>query len=180
MQSNFPKTSLLFSIIFFVCSLFVFLFFYRAINENNQKAQEKEEAWLVEKIKREEMKTLDNSVKMIESERAQLETHFAESSDVVPFLDTVEGLASKLGVDAEVVSVNILTDYTGLTVGIKAEGTFSSLYKFLALLENSSYEIEVTSINMQRETELNSAESKNASVPKWNINFEIKLLSFVK
>ena len=126
------------------------------------------------------METLDNSIKIIDKEMIELETHFAKSSDIVPFLDTIEGLASKVNISAEVVSVNILTNHTGLTVGAKTSGTFSEIYKFLALLENSPYEIEVTSIDMRRETELNSEENKNTTVPKWNITFEIKLLSFIE
>ncbi len=180
MQSNFPKMPLFLSVIFFICSSLVFLFFYRAINDNNQKSQLKEGEWQSEKLKRDEMKTLDHSVKIIEKERAQLETHFAQSSDIVPFLDTIERLAPKVSVKAEVTSVDILTDRTGLMVGMKASGTFPGLYKFLALLENSPYEIEFISMEMRRETGLGGVENKNVTVSKWDVIFKIKLLSFVE
>ena len=179
MQSNFPKIPLLLSVIFFIGSSLIFLFFYRAINDNNQKLQSKEGEWQSEKLKRNEIKTLDHSVKIIEKERAQLETHFAQSSDIVPFLDTIEGLAPKVGVKAEVASVDILTDRTGLMVGMKASGTFGGLYKFLALLENSPYEIEFISMDLRRETGPGGVESKNVTVPKWDVIFKIKLLSFI-
>ena len=180
MQNNFPKIPLLLSVIFFICSSLVFLFFYKATNDNNQKSQSKEGEWQSEKLKHDEMKTVDHSLKIIEKERAQLETHFAQSSDIVPFLDTIEKLAPKAGVKAEVASVDILTDRTGLMVGMKASGTFGGLYKFLALLENSPYEIEFISMDMQKETELGGVESKNVSFLKWDVIFKIKLLSFVE
>lgn len=179
MQSNFPKIPLLLSAIFFILSCIVFLFFYRVINDNNRESQLKEGEWQSEAFRRDEIKALDRSVKIIEGERVQLETHFAQSSDVVPFLDTIEGLAPQVGIQAEVVSVDILKDNTGLLVGMKASGTFDGLYKFLTLLENSPYELEFVSTDMTRETVLNVG-SKNVVVPKWDLILKIKLLSFIK
>ena len=180
MQNNFPKIPLFLSVIFFICSTLVFLFFYRAINNNSKELQLREEEWQSETLRRDGLKTLDYSVKIIEKERTQLETYFVQSSDIVPFLDTIEGLAPKVGVKAEVASVDILTDHTGLMVGMKASGTFSGLYKFLALLENSPYELEFISMDMRRETRLGDVESKNVVIPKWDVIFKIKLLSFVE
>ena len=99
----------------------------------------------------------------------------------MPFLDTVEGLAPKAGVKAEVTSVDVLSNSNGLVVGMKASGTFNGLYKFLILLENSPYELEFISMNMQSETvvTVSNTEDKNALVPKWNTAFKIKLLSFL-
>src|SRR3989344_765602 len=181
MQSNFPKMPLFFSIIFFIFSSLAFVFLYKEVNNNNQKSQLGEKEWQAEALRRDEVKTLDSSIKAIEKERALLETHFARSSDIVPFLDTVEGLAPKAGVKAEVTSVDVLSNSNGLVVGMKASGTFNGLYKFLILLENSPYELEFISMNMQSETvvTVSNTEDKNALVPKWNTAFKIKLLSFL-
>ncbi len=176
-QSNFPKISLFFSAIFLIFSCLIFFFFYRAINNNEKESQAKELEWRNESFRRDEIKTLDRSIKIIEGEMKQLETHFAQSSDIVPFLDTIEGLALKVGAKAEVASVNILTDQTGLMVGLKGSGNFENLYKFLTLLENSPYELEFIDMDLRRETELNAG-NKNVTVSKWNVIFTIKLLSF--
>ncbi|MCX6752041.1 MAG: hypothetical protein NTZ87_00870 [Candidatus Nomurabacteria bacterium] len=170
--SNFPKIPFLLSIIFLIFSCFLFSFFYRAIDNNNKESQIGEEKWQNEASRRDEIRTFDSSVKIIEEERAELETHFAKSSDVVPFLDTIEGLASKVSAKAEITSVDILADNTGLLVGMKASGTFSSLYKFLTLLENSPYELEFDGMSMLKETA--------SGVSKWNVTFQVKLLSFIK
>ena len=179
MKSNFPKLPFFFSIILFLFSCSVFFFFYRAINDNNQESRLKEEKWQIEASRREDIKALDRSVKTIEGERAQFETHFARSSDIVPFLDTIEGLAPKVGIEAEITSpLDILEDRTGLIVGIKASGTFGGIYKFLTLLENSPYELEFIGVDIKREIKTDA--DKSVAIPKWNAVFKIKLLSFVK
>jgi|SRR3989344_396748 len=179
MQNKFPKIQLILSTIFFVFSCLIFVFFYRFINNKNQELQLKEIEWQNEALRRDEIKTLEHSIKAVESERQQLETHFAQKSDVVPFLDTIEELAPKAGAKAEITSVDVFTARTGLYVGLKASGTFSSLYKFLVLLENSPYELEFLSTDMHIETGSDESQ-KTAGAPKWNAVFKIKLLSFIQ
>lgn len=178
MKNNFPKILFFFSIIFFLLSLVAFLFFYRTINFRNQQSQLKEEKWQIEANRREGIKMLNNSVKMVTEEKTKLESHFAQSSDIVPFLDTVETLAAKVEVKAEITSVDIAEDHSGLTIGVKTSGTFSGLYKFLTLLENSPYELKFVGMDMKRESILDSS-GKNIATAKWNATFRIKLLSFI-
>lgn len=174
MKNNFPKISFLIFLLLFCVLLFVLLFSYGAINKNDKESQQKESKWQNEALRRDELRVLDRSIDIIEDERAQLETHFAKSSDVVPFLDTIERLAGKVNSHAEVTSVDVLKDRTGLMVGMKASGTFANLYRFLTLLENSPYELEFASVDMQRGTE-----NKNIKTPEWDLVLKMKLLSFV-
>lgn len=179
MQNNFPKIPLFFAILFFCISLFTFYYFFGVINSKNQQSQLTENKWNTEMQRREEIRALDNSIKIIAEDRTQLETHFAQSSDVVPFLDTIEGLAPKSGIKTEVTSMDILGDNAGLLVGLKASGTFGSFYKFLTLLENSPYELEFTGMEMRKET-TPSTSSKKVAPSVWGVVFKIKLLSFIK
>ncbi len=179
-QNNFPKTPVFLFTTFFCIFLLAFLFFYRAININNRESQIKEEKWWNEALRRDEIKTLNYLIGVIEGERAQLETHFARSSDVVPFLDTIEELAGKVGVKAEVASVDVLDDYVGLMVGMKASGTFGGLYKFLTLLENSPYELEFVGVDINRKTNPDITKGKNVRAPEWDAFLKMKLLSFIK
>lgn len=178
-QSKFPKIPFFISTMFFCVFLLTFFFFYRATNNNNQESQSREEEWRDEALRRDEIKTLDHLVKTMENERAQLETHFAKSSDIVPFLDTIEKLAFKVDAKAEVTSVDILVDHTGLMVGVKASGTFNSLFRFLTLLENSSYELEFIEMDIQKEARPSEMENKKSAIPGWNVIIKIKLLSFI-
>ncbi len=179
-QSNLSKTPLLLSAIFFCIFLSVFLFLHKLVINNNERSQLKEKEWQNEAFRRDEIKALNRSIETVKEEKARLETHFAQSSDIVPFLDTIEELGRKVDAKAEFVSVDILKDGTGLMVSMKASGVFQALYKFITLLENSPYELEFIEMNMRRGTEPNSANNKNVSVSKWDATFKIKLLSFVK
>ena len=159
------------SILFLGISVFLFFFFQNATSANNQKAELTGIEWQAETSKRDEITTLDHSILVIGDERTALETHFAQSSDVVPFLDTMEGLAVQAGAKAQVTSATVSASATPiLSIGMKATGSFSSLYQFLSLLENSPYALEFTSMDIQKET---------ASGTVWDLNVNMNLLSFV-
>ena len=63
-------------------------------------------------------------------------------------------------------------------VAMEAKGSFPDLYKFLTLLENSPYELELIEVKFSRETEPASSD-KTLSASAWNATFKIKLLSFI-
>lgn len=178
MQNNFPKIPLLLSMIFLVLFSFLFFFFYRTLYSNKAEAERKEILWQTEALRRDEIKQLEQSVKRLENERVALGTHFARSSDVVPFLDTIEALAGKAEARAEITSVDISKDGAGLLVGVKASGTFSGLYKFIALLENSPYKLKFMGMEIRKETGT-GAEGKNIGSGRWDAIFRLKLLSFI-
>ncbi len=178
MKNKFPTTSLFVSVAIFLISMCGFLYLYKEINQNNQAWQMKDTEWRTETLRRENIKKLDDSVKMIEGERMALSTHFAESTDVVPFLDSLEGLAKKTTTKAEITSVDIQEGQSGLYVGMKASGTFNNIYKLLTLIENSHYEIEFLAVDLHKETTA-TEEGKTPPIPTWNAAFKMKLISFL-
>lgn len=165
---KFKKVPLIFSIIFLVISLLLFCFLYGQINNNSKISQVVEGTWQTEVNRQNEIKSLDKSIKMISPQITKLETHFAESSNVVPFLDMIEKLAPQVGAQAQVSLVNLSGDHTSLVVDTQVTGSFESIYKYLLLLENSVYEIEFTSVDIRK-----------ADATSWSASFKIKLLSFV-
>ncbi len=181
MKFIFQKKALIFSIILFVFSCFAFIFLYtniRSIKEVSQLAQEK---WQIENAQRENTISLANSIKVIEPERALLETHFVKNSDVVPFLDTIEKLAKEVGIVAEVTSVGPAKDNSSLMVEMKTMGSFGVIYKLITLLENSPYDLEFVSVDIQNANGGDSSAGKNSKtkVPQWTATFQINLLSFL-
>lgn len=177
-KNIFSKIPLVLSIVFFCTSLTFFIFFYRVIDGNNKKSSEKEEAWLAESLRREGVKEIYTSFKSISEDRDKIDKHFAKSSDIVPFLDSIEGLTSKINLKAEISSVDVLPDKSGLMIGMRASGTFSDVYKFLTLLENFSYELDIVGVDMSK-TGGTDVEGKKPTAPKWDANFRIKLVSFI-
>ncbi len=177
MKNNLKKIPLLLALLLFLFLCFAGWFLYKEINNNNQKAQAGMVVWQTEAKRREDITTLDKSLREVAPLRANLDTHFAKSTDIVPFLDTIEALAPKAGATAEVSAVSAEADNTGLVVELKAKGSFESLYKFLTLLENSPYEMDFLSMDMHT-TDAGAAD-KSATSSGWDGDFKIKLLSYV-
>lgn len=173
MQFIIQKKSLILSIIFFIFFSFVFVFLYKDINNKKEAIQTAQEKWQTEAIRRENIKFLIDSVKSIKIERTSLDTHFVQSSDVVPFLDTIEELAKNVGANAEVISVDVAKDNLSLVVQMSTSGSFETIYKLILLLENSPYDLEFILIDIKN---LNSSIKK---IPQWTATLQIKLLSFL-
>jgi len=179
MQSILQKKSLILSIIFFIFSCFVFLFLYKDINNKKEISQQTQEKWQAEATRRKNARSLVNSIKVIESERTLLETHFVQGSDVVSFLNIIEKLATEVGVKAEVISVDITKDSPSLIVEMKTLGSFETIYKLIMLLENSPYNLEFVLVNLQNQNKENISANKTNKAQLWMATFQIKVLSFV-
>ena len=192
MKNNSQKIPLFISAIIFLFLCIVFIFLYKEINNNNEKAKQSAIDFQTEMSRRNEITSLDNSLQENNKNKAILESHSAKSSDIVPFLDTIEKLAPQIGANAEIDSVDNGIAKPGLIVGLKISGSFGNVYKFLQLLENSPYEIDFISMDMHKlstDAPLASvvAPSKNGSnvapkiikVQNWEAILKIQLLSFV-
>jgi hypothetical protein len=173
MKNRSTKTKFILASIYFLVSLFGLVFLYREINNVRQSSDQKLTEWRTEAARRNEIKSLDSLVKKIEDKKAQLGTHFAQSSNPVPFLDTLEKLATSVQAKNTVSSVDVSKDGKFLFVGMNASGSFESFYKFLTLLENSSYNLEFISIDMKQVDE-------NTRRGDWSATIKIKLLTFIK
>ncbi len=175
MQSNGKKIILMASVLVFAAASGILSLAWGQIGRNNTAALAAEALWREEVTKREEAKTLDRTMKSIEKERAMLDSHFARSSDIVPFLDTLERLGTEAGANAEVFSVDADRDGSSIIAGVKAEGSFQALYKMLLLLENSQYAISLESADFQTP---DGGDDASLS-PEWTASFRIRLLSFM-
>ena len=130
MKINFKKSLILLLILLFLFSCYVFYFLYNKTKENNIIAK-KVNIEIQKQINRsDELRLLNRCIKTIETERIEFEKHFIKSPNLVPFLDMIEELAHSVGATAEIVFVDISSDNFNLFVGFKAEGNFTSLYKF--------------------------------------------------
>lgn len=187
---KFKKVPLFFSLLFLGASIYAFTFLYGQINSNKELSEQMQQQWQNEASRRSQIESLDRLIKSTTQEQALLQSHFAQSSDVVPFLDTIQKLATRVGASSEVVSVDILKDKNPtLVIEFKAAGSFDAIYKLLTLLENSPYELEFTYVDIQTtntpDTSISSGTAttpvvKKASVSEWTGDFRIKLLSFIQ
>ena len=114
------------------------------INLNNEKVQRLTMEAETEINRRDEVESLNRSIEIIKQDKALLDTHFAKSSDIVPFLNTIEALAPSVGASAQTASVDIAKDNSGLVVKVDVSGDFKSIYKFLTLyISNPFWQVSI-------------------------------------
>jgi hypothetical protein len=173
MRIKLPKIRILLAVGLFVFSLVLFAFLNTYVNEKNTIANSLEEKWQVEELRRENIKNLEHFLEEKSGDISLLDVHFVASGDVVTFLDLVENLGKQVSSKSEVTLIDIPKDNSGLLVEVRSEGSFDSIYKFLRLLENAPYELEIVSL------EMSTSSGEEESYPVWDSTFRIKLISFI-
>ena len=180
--------------LFFV---FIFIFLYQGIANNNNIKEQIAIDLKTEVAKQNEIKSLDSSLKMISKEKELLNSHFAKSSNIVLFLDTIERLAGEVSAKVEVFSVeqpkikkeieieddivleeDIIIKNNGLIIGMRISSDFEGIYKFIKLLENAPYELEILSFDIQN-NKVQIVDGQNSESPVWNGTLKVKLISFI-
>jgi len=176
MKNSFQKISLLVSVAILLVLGLAFVFLYQKINENNNKTQQDSISMQTETNRRSDIQSLNKLIQKISPDKDLLESHFIKSSDVVPFFDTIEKLSDKAGVSAQIDSVDTKTDSSGLIVGMKISGKFEAIYKFITLLENSTYVLDFISMDVHKPQ---AVVGKNIDSSNWEAVFKIQLLSYI-
>jgi hypothetical protein len=168
---KFRKGPVLIAAVFLLLACAAFYYEFQKIKENKTLAGETMRTWEAEENRRNELKSLEVFLENTQDKRAALDSHFGQSSNVVPFLDSLEDLGRAAGASPEVLSVEESKDKTSLLVSIRALGSFESVYKFLELLENSAYELDFEAMDLNKIGESGTAE--------WEGLFRLKLLTFI-
>lgn len=178
MQSNprsfkkFKKAPFFLSVLLLALSSAGFFFLFQEVNENKKLTEEARAKWQMEEARRQEIRSLEIFLEDVIVKREEFDSHFARSSNIVPFLDSIEELARRVSAEPEVVSVDSTQDGQGLTVVVRASGSFGALYKFLELLENSPYELEFTTVDISKTSGAQAGKD-------WEAFFRLNLLSFL-
>ena len=179
MKYNFLKLPFSLSIALLIFSCLSFSFLYIKIKNTDTVSTQIFNKWQEENQKRNDLEYFDHLIKSIDQEKTLLNIHFAEASDIVHFLNTIEKLTIGAKAEAEVVFVKVLDTDKTLSLQIKTSGSFESVYKFLMLLENSPYELDLSSLEMQRVSADDATDNSKAKNPQWSVVFWVKLLSFI-
>src|SRR3989344_4154462 len=142
MKANSRKIQLLIAVILLIFSFCIFYILHGRLKSNYFASEEMNLKWLEEANRQNEAKSLAHRLEIMKNEKMEIEEHFVKNSDLVPFLNAIEGLGPRSGVRIETTSVNLSSDKLGLVVELKMDGSFESIYKFITLLENSPYELK--------------------------------------
>jgi len=169
------KTPLIFSIIILLLATTSFFVLRKEIQSKDQRATEFKLEAENEFSKKENATTLVNFVEANEANIEEIDKFFVYQEDVVPFLQFVESLGVRTKSDVEVSSVEVAKDDSNLFVGIDIEGSFESVYKFIKLLENAPYKVEILDLNIRN---LSTGAGED-SPPSWRGNIRVRIISFL-
>lgn len=174
--------SLIFSGLFLVSMSLGLFFLYRGTNINHGVYEQLTNDYKAEEKRREEIQSLNKAISEIDTEIAKLDSHFIKENQkdeqIALYLSSLEELAVSVGSKAEVTSVETPNDkIKNFSISLRVEGSFNSIYKFLLLLENSKYELDITSARILRES--GGEVLADGELPKWRADFKIKVLSFL-
>ena len=189
MQNKFKGILIALAIIFFFVFSISFYFIYKGIKNKEQNTEKILTQLQDENLRRSEIKTIMKSLQLIQNDNELLQAHFAKGSDLVPFLNTIDGLAPKIGGEDEIISVDITPEKNELVLGVRVLGSFESIYRFITLLENSSYEIEFLGVDIQKSGNMGTSingkavagikSEKTGKFYQWEGLLKIKLISFI-
>jgi hypothetical protein len=126
-------------------------------NETAQAAQAKEE-----------LATLTN-------EEGTVTQYFVSTTNIVPFLESLQSIGSYLGSTVQVASVsaNSGDPYGTLDLSLSITGPFDSVLRTLGAIEFEPYNVSITSLTLNEGAEVNSAissttnTSSESALPSW-------------
>lgn len=120
----------------------------------------------------EKIQGFGRTLKETEKERNNLSEYFAAKTSAVTFIEQIEKIGKSAGVD---LSVNSVSDEVkgGATTQLtfSAEGSFSALYRLIALVESMPYKVAMKKADIQ------IGDSKD-TIEIWKGNFSVVLESF--
>jgi hypothetical protein len=105
-----------------------------------------------------------------------------DSEQIDSFISYLENLGTTAGTVLEVKTVEISPNKKNTILGkVSAQGTFASVMKTITLLESIPYQIEVTSVYLNKDTQTVTSEVKGKTVTTtsyvWQADISFEILS---
>ncbi len=162
MKKNNNIFTLSLSIIIALIALAVLIFFFRTI-ENKNRHTSAVMTTLADKVKQKEnMKTLVEKVNKISEVSDTISSYFVNSKEIDSFLNYLENLGARVGVELEVKHFDVSsTSKDLLNVTLSTKGSFSNTMKTLMLIETAPYKINITHVNLDQVSETLTVDPKD-------------------
>jgi hypothetical protein len=126
-----------------------------------------------------EVLKLKKSFAAISVQEKTLSSFFVEMNNPVPFFETIESYGATVGAVVSFENVLNKKDPNELDASLKVKGSFSSVYRFLELLEVAPYEFSIKNIIL-RQGDVDTAVSSGKKTPQvipWEARVELSVVS---
>jgi hypothetical protein len=156
MSSSTPKqfrtTSIAFwaSLTILVAAAFLYVFLYQATRSVGSSNALLQAETTVLEGEQSEVGSLKRDLAANQARQPVLVSYFIDAADIVPFLETVEGYGRTTNVAVKFDTVDIKRAPDQLAVTLTGEGSFTNLYRFIALVEAAPYELTFTNASVEK------------------------------
>jgi hypothetical protein len=178
------KTNLILSlsIITAIVVATVFILFFKVIKNKNEHTSAVLTTLETKINKKANIKMLEKKIAELEATRARIDSYFVDSEQIDSFISYLENLGTTAGTVLEVKTVEISPNKKNTILGkVSAQGTFASVMKTITLLESIPYQIEVTSVYLNKDTQTVTSEVKGKTVTTtsyvWQADISFEILS---
>jgi len=93
-------------------------------------------------------RSLESFLKNISSEKERLDSSFLNEEKMVGFIEEVESLRQKTGVELEIGSIDLNSSLLAPKIRIRLKGNFNQIYKTILLLKNMPYMLSFENISL--------------------------------
>ncbi len=158
-------------------SLFGYLFY----NVRAESQSVSELSAQIEQLSNEEStsSTLKHSVAVTEGDSSKLNSYFVSSDNVVSFINSMEALGVNVGSDVSTTSIDPGKDSSTLTFNIVAKGSFSSVSRFVTLLENVPYQVRIQKLDLEKNMADIKTLQKGDKWYDWDATITLVLKSYI-
>jgi hypothetical protein len=123
---------------------------------------------------KEKIRGLERTLKDTEEDRNKLSEYFVTKTSAVAFIERIENLGKSAGVELSVNSVSDAAKNSGvLQLDFSATGSFSNMYRLMALVESMPYKVTLKKASMQK------IGDQQEVTGDWKGDFMVTLESFV-
>ena len=125
-----------------------------------------------------EVDVLKKNLASIQERQPVLTSYFIDASDIVPFLETIEGYGRQTNVATKFNTFTFKKAPDMLVVSMVADGSFTDLYHFMALLEAAPYEITMNTADVEAQLPKGLEANQKTTAPTgWEANITLSVTS---
>ena len=161
------------ALLVFFCSVGVYFMVGRGIVVNARVLEEKTRELNGLKSQEERIREFEKARSRLQGKLQLLEGFFVDSNNPIEFLEFLEATAKDLSIEVVPETPSKLPQdaFASMTFNVHTKGSYVSSLKFLEILENAPYLLEVRDVNM--------VEAKEASTGR-NVDFILRIKTYTK
>jgi len=151
------KRALIISILVFFIVFSLNAFFVFFIYKERDVVSEMREGFITELKKEKQLSSIKNLIKTTEKEQTNLNLCFVANDAVVDFIKSIETMSKNAGISMSIKSVGVSDTETikeipveTLIIEFMTEGSWVNTYNFLSAIENSTYEITIDQMSIDK------------------------------